>query len=147
MSRRVIVIAALALAGCGGRHAAPEKPNVKLVPFDGSSPAALAGPAGTPAPACRAAQLEPAGEGLQFAPGTGQGATGGVMLVNRGDRACRLTGRAAVRFVGGGAAPRQQQRALEAQPLVFPKVAPPEDALKALAPGQGAVLTVDWDNW
>jgi hypothetical protein len=48
MSRRVIVIAALALAGCGGRHAAPEKPNVKLVPFDGSSPAALAVPAGQP---------------------------------------------------------------------------------------------------
>jgi hypothetical protein len=148
MSRRVIWVLALVLAGCGGHHQADTRAAApELVPFDGARPAALADRAPARAPACRASQLRLVGDGLQFVPGTQQGGTGGFVVRNAGARPCRLTGRPTVRFVGGTAPPPQRQRALEASAPTFPQLAPPDTALLALAPGEGAVLSVDWDNW
>jgi hypothetical protein len=148
MSRRVIWVLALVLTGCGEHHQA-DRPAAApaLVPFDGAQPTALADRAPAPAPACRASQLRLLGDGLQFVPGTQEGGTGGFVVRNAGARPCRLTGRPTVRFVGGTAPPPQRQRPLEAAAPAFPQLAPPETTLLALAPGDGAVLSVDWDNW
>jgi hypothetical protein len=149
MYRRLLGCAALlALAGCGGggHKQAAAGPKVKLVPFDAAAPTALAAP-GSPAPPCRAAQLRVTGKGLLLVPGASEGGTGTLALRNRGSRACSLTGRPAARFVGGTAPPSQRQRPLPPQPLEFPRVAPPSAALRALAPGQSAVLSLDWSNW
>jgi Protein of unknown function (DUF4232) len=152
MVRRVVCASALALAaaGCGGHGGGGTRPPAKpvdLIPFDDAQPASLASRPATPAPACRAAQLRVEGDGLVFVPGAQQGGTGTAVLRNRGDRPCRLTGRPSVRFVGGSAPPPQRRRALGADELEFPKLAPSAASLLALAPGQGAVLSVDWDNW
>jgi hypothetical protein len=140
----------LLVAGCGGHggdgsHAV--KRSVELVPFDAEEPAALSEPTASPAPACRASQLKVEGQGLQLVPGTQNGGTGGIVLRNGGSRPCRLTGRPKLRFVGGTAPPKQEQRALEPDPPAFPKVAPASDSLLALAPGERAVLGVEWENW
>jgi Protein of unknown function (DUF4232) len=145
--RRLVVCAAL-LAGCGGHHhAAAAARGPALVPFDAAPPAALSDRPAAAAPACRAADLRVAGRGLVLVPGATSGGTGTLLLRNRGPRACRLTGRPAVRFVGGTAPPPQRERALAPEPLAFPQLAPAAGALRALAPGHGAVLRVDWANW
>jgi hypothetical protein len=151
MYRRLVVCAAL-LAGCGAHHhAAGPASNggarVKLVPFDAAAPAALAGGPASAAPACRAGQLAVEGKGLVLVPGETTGGTGTLVLRNRGPRACRLTGRPVARFVGGTAPPPQRQRPLPPNPPAFPQVAPPQSALRALAPGQSAVVSLDWANW
>src|SRR4051794_13289524 len=150
MSRRGLWLSLVLLAGCGGHSGAAQPPAPapapKLVPFDPAEPEALAAGPATPAPACRASQLRPAGS-LQFVPAAQSGGTGGVILRNAGARPCRLDGRPALRFVGGTAPPPQRRQPLAAEPLAFPRVAPPASALLALAPGAGAVLSIDWDNW
>jgi hypothetical protein len=149
MYRRLVVCAAL-LAGCGTHHHAAGGSRgaaVKLVPFDATAPAALGGGPASPAPPCRAAQLRVEGKGLVLVPGDTAGGRGTLVLRNRGPRACRLTGRPAARFVGGTAPPPQRRRSLPANPLEFPQVAPPPSALRSLAPGQAAVLSLDWANW
>ncbi len=149
MHRRLVVCAALVLAGCGGggQRQAAHGPAVKLVPFDASAPAALGGTPASPAPPCRAAQLAVAGKGLLLVPGTSEGGTGTLVLRNRGSRACGLTGRPTARFIGGTAPPAQRQRPLPANPPEFPQLAPPASALRSLAPGQAAVVSLDWANW
>jgi hypothetical protein len=152
MSRRFLWVPALVLAGCGGHHApaatpAAAKSSIKLVPFNEALPAALTARPASPAQACRASQLRVEGDGLLFVPGAQKGATGSFALRNRGAHSCRLTGRPGVRFVGGTAPPRQQQKPVEPGAPEFPKVAPPDASLLALAPGQSAVLSIDWDNW
>jgi hypothetical protein len=146
--RRVCGLLVLLVAGCGG-HSAPHaaKRSVELVPFDDAQPAALSAQPASPAPACRARQLRVEGEGLQLVPGTQNGGTGGIVFVNGGSRPCRLTGRPTVRFVGGTAPPKQEQRELGADPPAFPSVAPASESLLALAPGERAVLGVEWENW
>ena len=99
------------------------------------------------APACRAADLRVAGHGLVLVPGATSGGTGTLLVRNRGAHACRLTGRPAVRFVGGTAPPPQRERARPADTPAFPQLAPAAGALRALAPGRGAVLRLDWANW
>lgn len=143
--------ALLALAGCGGggggHKQAATGPKVKLVPFDAATPAALGGAPASPAPPCRASQLKVEGKGLLLVPGTTEGGTGTLVLRNRGPRACSLAGRPAARFVGGTAPPAQRDHPLRANPLAFPQVAPPASALRSLAPGRGAVVSLDWANW
>src|SRR3954451_19961773 len=149
MSRRVLWLSLVLLAGCGGHGGAAHSssaPAPELAPFDAAHPEALAAGPATPAPACRASQLRPSGA-LQFVPAVPSGGTGGVILRNAGPRPCRLDGRPGVRFIGGTAPPRQRQRPLAAEPLAFPRVAPPATAPLPLAPGRGAVLSIDWDNW
>src|SRR3954451_5283535 len=148
MSRRVLWLSLVLLAGCGGHGGAAHSssaPAPELVPFDAAQPEALAAGPATPAPACRASQLRPSGA-LQFVPAVPSGGTGGVILRNTGPRPCRLDGRPGVRFIGGTAPPPQRQRPLAAEPLAFPRVAPPVSALIALAPGKGAVLSIAGDN-
>jgi hypothetical protein len=120
---------------------------VQLVPFDASAPAALGGTPASSAPPCRAAQLAVAGKGLVLVPGASEGGTGTLVLRNRGSRACGLTGRPTARFIGGTAPPAQRQRPLPANPPEFPLLAPPASALRALAPGRAAVVSLDWANW
>src|SRR5262249_32623311 len=87
-----------------------------LVPFDASPPAALSAPAGAPAAPCRASQLRVDGPGFSFAPGATGGGTGAVVLRNAGSNPCRLTGRPALRLVGGTAPPPRRPRAAAAAP-------------------------------
>jgi hypothetical protein len=87
-----------------------------------------------------------AGSGFQFVAGV-VGGTGAVGLRNTGPGRCRLTGYPTVRLVGAPRAPAQRQVDLPAQAPGFPEVTEPAAALRALAPGSIAILSIDWSNW
>lgn len=144
----------LALAGCGAghgpatgaaatQHPAPAAP---AVPWADIVPATLRVPRLGAAAPCRASDLKVQGGGIVFQ-ATAAGASGTVELRNAGSRPCRLTGRPLVRFVGSPQSPRQHQTNEPASSPEFPAVVKPASSLRALAPGAGATLSIDWDNW
>lgn len=115
------------------------------MPWAAIVPAVLRAPQSTAAP-CRASELKVQGGGIVFQ-ATAVGASGTVELRNVGSRACRLTGRPLVRFVGTPQSPRQRQTAEPALSPEFPGVTKPASSLLALAPGSSATLSLDWNNW
>jgi hypothetical protein len=133
------------LAGCSSVHGGATG-GPRLVPWDGTVPAALRPPALTPAPPCQAARLAVVGAGFRFTAAI-SGGTGQVTVRNAGPRPCRLTGRPDVTVVGAAPAPVQRQEPLPARPPAFPAVAPPDSALLAVPPGGAVTLDVDWRNW
>jgi Domain of unknown function (DUF4232) len=108
----------------------------------GGSPANLAQPPAkggrATAPTCRAAQLS-ASIGFQ---GATQTDVGGADIKNVGDRACSLpAGWPRVRLTSGGKAlVVHQQRPLRS-------AGPPGPPARVLAPGQTAVVEMQWLNW
>lgn len=144
----------LASAGCGSSHgqttgSTPARQAAQAapaVPWADIVPAELRAPRLSAAAPCRASELKVQGGGIVFQ-ATAAGASGTVVLRNAGSRPCRLTGRPLVRFVGSPQSPRQRQVAEPAVPPEFPAVTKPASSLQAVAPGSGATLSIDWNNW
>jgi hypothetical protein len=141
----VVGMVAALLAGCSSSHGGRPS-GADLIPWQAAVPAALRASPVTAAPACRASRLKVVGIGFLFAPAL-SGGTGSVSVRNAGPGACGLTGRPAVRVVGGSRQPLQRQESLPAELAPFPKVLPPASTLRSLPGGGTATLTVDWRNW
>jgi hypothetical protein len=98
------------------------------------------------APACRADLLH----ARLSAQGAGGSLYGGIVLQNRGDRACSLTGRPRLRFAGGSAsATRWRQGRLKGAPWLEggEDVAAGRRDVRSLNPGARAWLPFAWSNW
>jgi hypothetical protein len=109
-------------------------------------PVDLRVPHGAVARPCRASDVRFQGNGFIFQ-ATVVGAAASLQLRNNGTRACRLTGRPVVRFVGAPKAPPQRQVALPLRARQFPQILRPAATLRALTPGAEATLSITWSNW
>jgi len=146
----LVVLAMLTIAapGCSSRHGrtSTQTGAAPLIAWRDAPVPALRTSSVRSAPPCRASQLRADGRGFTFQAAVA-GATGSATLRNVSARACRLTGRPDVRFVGAPKSPAQRRIPLPAQQPDFPQLVRPSSWLLSLLPGGSATLGIEWRNW